>query len=123
MQNYGPRIRAYRTGKNLTQGELAKLAGIDQAQISRFENGTIEGTPAQILAIARALGVTVSDIMGDTKEGCTDAARTKDGQISDEAMEFAKAYESLPPNQRAALRSVAQALVGAAEEQGNVKGA
>lgn len=64
-QNYGPRIRAFRTAKNLTQGELARLAGVDQAQISRFENCAVEGTPLQILAIARALGVTVSDIMGD----------------------------------------------------------
>lgn len=33
------RLKAARKAKGLTQGEVAKLAGVTQAMMSRFENG------------------------------------------------------------------------------------
>lgn len=65
IQNFGGRIRTLRKAKGMTQGELGKKINVDQAYISRLENGTAEGTPLQIAAIAKELGVTVSDILDD----------------------------------------------------------
>lgn len=65
VQHYGARIRGFRQSLNLTQGELGKLAGIDQAHLSRLETGVSEGSPMQIAEIARVLGVTMSDLFAD----------------------------------------------------------
>ncbi|WP_054773314.1 helix-turn-helix domain-containing protein [Methylogaea oryzae] len=120
MKTLGERIKRAREERRLTQKQLGEMVGIDQAHISRLERGEKGMAIDSLAAIAKALHVSLSDIMEDAKEGA-DAARTRDG-ISDEAMEFAKAFDSLPPNQRAALRQVAKALVDAAEEQRGVKG-
>ncbi len=60
----GARIRAARKAARLSQHELGERVGLDQAFISRLETGTAEGTPAQMVAIARALGVSVARLMG-----------------------------------------------------------
>jgi len=41
------------------------MASLDQAQLSRIENGLVEGSPSQLKTIAQLLGVTVSDLFGD----------------------------------------------------------
>ena len=48
-------IRALRLARGMGQGELARRAGLSQAQISRIENGTIHATERTLHAIARAL--------------------------------------------------------------------
>ncbi len=59
------RLRALRKSKSLTQAQLAKLAGIDQSHISRFEGGE-KGVSTDVLrAISGALDVTLSDLVGD----------------------------------------------------------
>jgi transcriptional regulator with XRE-family HTH domain len=40
MSTLAKRIKSLRTGKGLTQSELARMTGIDQAEISRIEQGT-----------------------------------------------------------------------------------
>ena len=64
-QKYGKRIRTLRRAKNITQKELANATGIDQSYISKLERGEVTGTPENLLRIARALGVIVSDLLGD----------------------------------------------------------
>ncbi len=52
----GRSVRAVRLSKNLSQAEVARRAGIDQAQISRLERGLIEPLTMRTLrAISRAL--------------------------------------------------------------------
>ncbi len=41
---------------------------LDQAYISRLENGTAEGGPAQFLGIARAIGVSIAELYDDQDE-------------------------------------------------------
>lgn len=65
IQTFGARIRAFRQARNLTQAQLAEMANLDQAQLSRIENGLVEGSPSQLKTIAQLLGVTVSDLFGD----------------------------------------------------------
>lgn len=57
------RIRNYREEMRLTQGELAKKAGVSRATLSGLENGTVTVTTTEtLIKIANALGKKVSDI-------------------------------------------------------------
>lgn len=52
-------LAARRRTLHLTQKELAKVTGIDQAEISRIERGQANPTTATIGTLTRALGVQV----------------------------------------------------------------
>jgi transcriptional regulator with XRE-family HTH domain len=62
------RIRQIRVEKGVSQVRLGELTGLDQAYVSRLENGTAEGTPSQLYAIAKALGVGIAYLYGETDE-------------------------------------------------------
>lgn len=61
----GARVRARRQALGVTQAQLSERSGLSQEAISRVENGKIKGllAPTQE-ALARALGVSVSWLMG-----------------------------------------------------------
>jgi transcriptional regulator with XRE-family HTH domain len=65
MDKIAPHLKALRERKGLTQAGLGKLVGLDQTHISRLENGTKGVSNEKLRAIAEALGVTVSDLLGD----------------------------------------------------------
>ena len=48
-----------RTSKNLTQKQLAELTGIDQADISRIENGTRNTTINVLQRLAEGMGMAL----------------------------------------------------------------
>lgn len=61
------RIRAHRKARGLSASELARRAGLARTHVSLIERGT-RRTPSieTVQAIARALGVSVSELLGDT---------------------------------------------------------
>lgn len=59
------RLRAARQAAALTQTELAKRIGSDQAIISRLERGESMGTPDVLRAIGKELKVTVTYLLGE----------------------------------------------------------
>jgi transcriptional regulator with XRE-family HTH domain len=59
------RIADYRRGRGLTQAELGAKADMSQSRIARIESGKLNANVDQIARIARELGVTVSEIVGD----------------------------------------------------------
>src|SRR5690606_9754223 len=63
--NIGEKIKAYRTGKGLSQKEVALSIGIDQAQYSRIESNKVEPTLSSLEKIADALGVDVAAFFGN----------------------------------------------------------
>ncbi|WP_048592055.1 helix-turn-helix domain-containing protein [Clostridium massiliodielmoense] len=75
----GKKIKKIRTTKNLTQNELSKLAGISEISIRKYENG--ERTPKYetILKIAKALDVTINDLMdfGELKKEVSGVEETE----------------------------------------------
>jgi len=58
-------IQRARKKAGLTQEALAQKLGINRATISKYESGTIDPTSGQLSAIARALGTTVHEMVGD----------------------------------------------------------
>ena len=101
----GPRIRAARKAKGMTQSEISQKTGLDQAYISRLEKGTAEGTPGQILNIARAIGVPIAQLYDEQDE-----LAKKVADLSDDTIEFARTWQSLPVEQRAAMKVAVEAL-------------
>jgi transcriptional regulator with XRE-family HTH domain len=101
----GLRMRTARKAKGITQSEISQKTGLDQAYISRLENGTAEGSPAQILSIARTIGVPIAQLYDDQDETAKKVA-----DLTDEAIEFARTWQALPAEQRVAMRAAVEAL-------------
>lgn len=65
-QNFSERLKNYRRAKNMTQQELADKLGVSNKTVSRWESG---GYPdlGMLVPLARALGVTVDDLLDGEK--------------------------------------------------------
>lgn len=62
--NIGNRIKDIRESQNLSQQDLAnKLKYLNQSQISKIEKGDRKATAEDLIKIAKALDVTVEDIV------------------------------------------------------------
>lgn len=53
----------WRERRDLTQTELAEAAGISRAYMSQIESGSRTGTPEVLARIARALRVSLDDLV------------------------------------------------------------
>ena len=56
-------VRAWREYRKLAQQELAKSAGISKPYLSQIESGKRKGRTEILSAIAKALGLTLDDIV------------------------------------------------------------
>ena len=61
-------VRAARRIRNLSQGELAKRAGISRQALGAIEAATYQPNVSVALAIARELGATVEALFGDNRD-------------------------------------------------------
>lgn len=65
---FGDAIKNIRVRKGISQQELAaKLGYINQSQLSKIEIGRRKTTAKDLIEIAKALGVTVEDIITNSK--------------------------------------------------------
>jgi transcriptional regulator with XRE-family HTH domain len=62
IKKFGAHLRKLRLEKNLTQEDVAWEAGIEPMQLSRIERGIINTSLSHILAIAKALKVSPSEL-------------------------------------------------------------
>lgn len=60
---FGQRLRELRTGRNLTQGELAERCGSNHPFISNLERGVKVPSLTMILRLAEALECRVVDLV------------------------------------------------------------
>lgn len=65
MSLFPVRLKAARETQRLTQGELAKRAGITQGSVSRLEKGDKAPSTELLQTLAKVLGVSVSHLLGD----------------------------------------------------------
>ena len=61
-QEFAQRLRQYRRDKGLTQQELADRLGVSNKTVSRWEGGSYPDVTT-LVALARALGVTVDELL------------------------------------------------------------
>lgn len=104
-QQIAQHIKAARKDKGKTQAEVARTTGMDQSYISRLENATAEGTPSQLMAIARAIGVPVARFYGEQ-----DDRAVKLSGLSDEAINVASKWDDLEAEQQQAIMVIVEAL-------------
>ena len=62
-QRLGKNLKRIRDGKGISQGDIVKTSGIDKAMISNIENGKTNPTLATIAKLAKAIGVSVGELM------------------------------------------------------------
>ncbi len=62
MKGLGHRLKALRKARRFTLVEVAKKTGIDQATLSRMENGKMTGTLASHMKLAEVLGLSLPDL-------------------------------------------------------------
>lgn len=61
-------ISAYRNHRGMTQQELAAAAGINAVYLSQIETGKRVGSAKTLASLARALNVTVDDLISPRKD-------------------------------------------------------
>jgi transcriptional regulator with XRE-family HTH domain len=61
-QRLGKNLKRIRAGKGISQGDIVKASGIDKAMISNIENGKTNPTLATIAKLAKAIGVSISEL-------------------------------------------------------------
>ena len=66
MRTIGDKIRDIRKSKNLKQGDLARKLGMTSAQLCRIEGAKHAPSIKTIARVAKALDISVSDLMNDT---------------------------------------------------------
>lgn len=93
----GARIRTLRKTKGMSQGELGTASGVTFQQIQKYENGTNRIGASRLQEVARALGVSVSDLFGGA-EG-TDQADVLPFLVHPGAMELLKGYAAISDDQ------------------------
>jgi transcriptional regulator with XRE-family HTH domain len=59
---YGPALRDFRGERGISQERLALLAGLDRTYVSGIERGERNPSLANLLKLADALGVQLSEI-------------------------------------------------------------
>jgi len=65
MKKVGKNIKAARTAKNMTQLELADILGVSYQAVSNWERGNTMPDIAKLPDISKALGIEISDILGE----------------------------------------------------------
>lgn len=66
---YRDAIRRAREAANIKQGELAEMVGWSQSRISNYENGIREPGQDDLLRIAKALNLSLGEMLGLTETG------------------------------------------------------
>lgn len=87
----GHRIREVRLAVGMTQGELAKGAGIDRTAEAKIESGSRKVSAFELVRIARALRVGVGDLMATPAPDVLAARSSLDEDSSDSDRERARA--------------------------------
>ena len=62
-QKLGKNLKRIRTEKGISQGDIVRSMGMDRAFVSNIENGKTNPTLATIAKLAKAVGVSVGELM------------------------------------------------------------
>lgn len=64
-QTIGIRVKALRLSRGIPQEKIAKAIGSKTNRVTRIENGRSSMSAAELIAMAKALGVTTSQLVGE----------------------------------------------------------
>jgi transcriptional regulator with XRE-family HTH domain len=102
----GEQLKRMRTAKGLSQKEVLNASGLDKAQYSRIENGKTDPSFTTLEKIAKALGISLSELFATTDE-------IKEVNSHDKTvMEKVSLIESLNGEEKNTLYSMLDAFIG-----------
>lgn len=64
-ETFGQRIKRLRESAGLTQADLAEAAGVPLGTLRNWEQGTREPKAKILVRLARALGITTDELLGN----------------------------------------------------------
>ena len=64
LDKFGEKLKTLRTKKGLTLVQLAFEADIELSQVHRVEKGKINPTLTTLIALAKGLGINLSELVG-----------------------------------------------------------
>lgn len=96
----GKNIRKFRKETGLSLGGLAKLAGFTKGYLSKVENSTKAPPVSTLITIAEKLGVTISDIFGESNgnPSITMVKKSERVFMARDGSRFGYSYEPLAHN-------------------------
>lgn len=104
--NIGEQIKRIRAAKGLSQKEVIISAGLDKAQYSRIENSKTDPYFSTVERIAKAMGISLSDLF-------TTSGEPKEIQSHDKSiMEKVNMIESLAEEEKATIYKMLDAFLG-----------
>lgn len=62
-EKLGKNLKRIRTAKSISQGEISRILEVDKSFVSNIENGKTNPTLVTIAKIAKAIGVSVGELM------------------------------------------------------------
>ncbi len=101
-------IRRRRTELGLTQADLGAAAGVDARQIRRYEAGQSQPVLLVAVAIADALGISISELAPNSR---SDVLRDKPRAVPASVVDAVRADPGLDDNGRELLTTVYRWLV------------
>lgn len=107
VEPLGVRVKRLRLAGGLTQGQLGALIGISGAAVGRWEAGEFLPKGRYVARLARALGIDVAALLGETLTTIDDLA---------EEVKLLTAFRSLPKERQLIAIKLVQALSPSAED-------
>ena len=112
----GASIRLRRRQAGISQEMLAEQCGVSFQQIQKYENGANRISFSRLVQIAHALGLRVSELVGDIDEAAglspAEATLLTDLGVSG-ATDLLRDFASLTPAMRARLRDLVREIAQA----------
>ena len=65
LEHFGNKLKTIRTSKGFTLEQLAFEADIELSQVHRVEKGKINPTLTTLNALAKGLGITLAELVGE----------------------------------------------------------
>ena len=62
-EKLGENLKRIRTAKGISQGEISRKLEVDKSFVSNIENGKTNPTLSTIAKIAKAIGVSIGELM------------------------------------------------------------
>jgi transcriptional regulator with XRE-family HTH domain len=107
----GARMRARRRQRGLSQSELAEQLGVSFQQVQKYERGANRVAASTLLTAARALGTTISWLVGEESSGRDDDEDVFHALSRPGALEILQAFNAIDdPRSRAALLALAREM-------------
>ena len=111
------RIAEARNARGWTQEQLANALNTTQATIQRWESGKVDPQSSRIVEISKALGITVSFLLGVDSEGRETNTQPSPALSTDER-ELLFLYRRMDAENRARMMDNARAFAALSEKDG-----